>query len=403
MKNLTKTILCGVAALLTGSAALAAVPSSITQFTPNMMNYQGHLYDPAHYANYADGTYNIECRIYAGETDATALWGACYSVYVKDGYFNIMLGDTSAETITGTTYGKGYLWKALWENNDLWMGVTVREDYLNNPIPVGSRSEISPRQRLLAGPYAFRAQAAQYANASIGNFSVGGNLVFGSTPWTVGSMLKSDGSMLTLGVTDGSTPSPSSPAVAVSAKNFSATSNGDIDLKTNDGNINLNVGGAKVISMNGGWLAVTNLATSVTSLAGISMQGLLGVVVGGGLTVKDGGLTGSGNLKWKSNSGNSVKMFKIKTVDVTVPNGQSMFYASINDSGDNNYVWMVTGFKSCSSAVAQTVQCYYHGPSAQWRVEVQATTHVSGNSTFEITLLGINNACVEDKREVVGM
>jgi len=401
MKNSSiKSILCGAAAIFAAVVAFAAVPSSITQFTPNMMNYQGHLYDPGEYRNYVDGIYNIECRIYAGETDAKALWGACYSVYVKDGYFNIMLGDPSAETITGTTYGKGDLWKALWENNDLWMGVTLREDSLNNTIP-GKRDEISPRQRLLAGPYAFRAQAAQYANASTGNFSVGGNLVFGSTPWTVGSLMKYDGSTLALGVTDGSTPLPSSPAVAVSARNFSATSNGDIDLKTNDGNINLNVGGTKVISMNGGGLAVTNLATSVTSLAGISMQGLLGVVVGGGLTVKDG-LIGSGSLKWKSNSGNSVKMFKIKIVDVTVPNGQSTYDARINDSGDNNYVWTVAGFKSCSSAVAQSVQCYYYGPSASWRVEVQTATAVSGNSTFEITLLGINNACVNDERETVG-
>ncbi|MBR0067126.1 MAG: hypothetical protein IJQ00_05990, partial [Kiritimatiellae bacterium] len=210
-----KTICAAAATILATTTATAAVPSSVTQFTPNMMNYQGHLYDAANYSDYAEGSYDIQCRIYASETGGAPLWGGRYSVYVKDGYFNIMLGDSSGSALSGTTYSHNQLWKALWENNDLWLGVTVEQDYMNNPI--SSPRELSPRQRLLAGPYAFRAQAAQYANASYGDFTVGGSLLLGST-WTLGSLLKYDGATLALGVTDGITPS-SVKAVADHAEN----------------------------------------------------------------------------------------------------------------------------------------------------------------------------------------
>ena len=398
MNSINKTI-CAAAAAILAVTVNAEVPSSITQFTPNMMNYQGHLYDAEHWSDYADGTYDIQCRIYASETGGTALWGGRYSVYVKGGYFNIMLGDSSGSNIGGATYTNNQIWKALWENNDLWLGVTVEQDYMNNPISPSSQREFTPRQRLLAGPYAFRAQAAQYANASYGDFTVGGSLLLGST-WTLGSLLKYDGSALTLGVTDGTTPTSSSPSVDVKAKSISANANGGIDLKSNNGNVSLKVGSSKSITMEGNvgitgaTTAVTNLATSVTSVLGISLTGGLGVFV-------DGGLNGAGSLNWKSNAGNSVKMFKVKTVSLTISSGMYNNAVDINGSGDNNYVWTVAGFEG--DVAARTVDCYYYSPRSMWRVEVETPQAVSGNKTFTVHLLGINNACVNDERPEVGM
>lgn len=386
MKTL-KAILCGAAAFLATSAALAAVPSSVTQFTPNMMNYQGHLYDAANYSDYMEGTYNIQCRIYASETGGTPLWGGRYSVYVKGGYFNIMLGDTSGSDISGTTYKNNQLWKALWENNNLWLGVTVEQDYMNNPV--SSPREITPRQRLLAGPYAFRAQAAQYANASYGDFTVGGSLLLGST-WTLGSRLKYDGTTLTLGVTDGSTPTADSPSVDVKAKSISANANGGIELKSNNGDIALKTGTAKKITLDAGGVVLNGAgAVSMTSAlaAGISAP----IVSLTGATVM-----GEGTPMWKSTKGNSVALFKLKKVSVTIPTSTTMGSARINESGDINYAWMVVGYNTAGAAPRE-IGCVQDGDST-WSINVTLPARPSTATTFHVDLLGINNACVNDIR-----
>ena len=342
MNNSTiKTILCGTAAIFATTAAFATAPSSATQFTPKMMNYQGHLYDPAK-GEYTDGTYDIECRIYRQETDGTAIWGGVYTVYVKDGYFNIMLGDTSATNL-GCTYSNNELWRALWDDedlgsslrNDLWLGITMRQDRQHNNIAVGSRTEITPRQRLLAGPYAFRAQAAHYAKEAKGNFKVGGNITFDSTPWTIGSRFKWDGSTLTLGVTDGSTPNSYSPVVKASGKSINANTWGGIDLKSDSGNITLQASSGHSVNVKDGQFNVSNSRTEINS--GSTMLEMTGSTI-----------TGIGNLQWAKTSGATAGApFKIKELDVefaTVTNTEAMVYF---DSG-NDYHYTVAGWISAN-------------------------------------------------------
>ena len=178
--NIIKTI-CATIAAAFASAAFATAPTSATQFTPKLMNYQGYLANPSTGAAYTDGIYQLECRLYRQASGGTAIWGGRYSVYVKGGYFNLMLGDTSATNL-GYTYANNDLWRALWSDtavavasrNDLWLGVTP----LQGPTgaSISSPTEISPRQQLLAGPYAFRAQASEYANQSYSGFTVNGKL-----------------------------------------------------------------------------------------------------------------------------------------------------------------------------------------------------------------------------------
>lgn len=189
MKNtMAKVVLAAILPTVALTVIHAAVPSTATQNVPGKMNYQGYLRDPSSGNPYADGIYTLDCRIYSSDTGGTPLWGGRYSAYVKDGYFNIMLGDENAtqnlDDMSGITYtGAANLWKALWGANSTdckrFLGVTPLQDANHAVIP--SPTEIMPRQELLTAPFAFRAQSAQYASEAKEDFTVGGNLTVKGT------------------------------------------------------------------------------------------------------------------------------------------------------------------------------------------------------------------------------
>lgn len=192
-----KTIaVAAFAAVAVPTLTSAAVPTtSVTQTVPGTMNYQGYLADPSTGNPYVDGIYTLDIRIWDASSGGTCLWGGKYSVYVKDGYFNIMLGDSSAAALTsgdGTvpTYGNTELWKAMWGSTATdvtrYLGVTPLQNASHATI--ASPSEISPRQQLLSSPFAFRAERAQYADGSQTDFNVPGNLtVSGTTTFSGGT------------------------------------------------------------------------------------------------------------------------------------------------------------------------------------------------------------------------
>lgn len=203
MHNITKSVLlAALAAVATPAATFASVPSSVTQNVPYQMNYQGYLADPSTGAPYADGVYTLECRIWKSASSTSAsdcLWGGKYSVYVKGGYFNIMLGDSAAVAVTTSpspTYGNAYLWKALWNDtsaspNVRFLGVTPFQD--KNGATISQPTEIRPRQQLLTAPFAFRAQAAQYADQAYSAFNVPGALTVGGTATFNGAIVAKTG------------------------------------------------------------------------------------------------------------------------------------------------------------------------------------------------------------------
>lgn len=182
--NSTKTMV-QVAALLALAAAsvLAEAPASRTQVTPGIINYQGRLLTPAG-GVYTDGVYNIEFRLYEASTGGSSgLWARVYPVYVKDGYFNVMLGGpgSSATAVEPAFPPENGLWKSLWfdsnnsgKANDRYLGLKV------TGVPAGAPAvpaeEAFPRQRLLSAPFAERAQMAQYAAAAYDSFTVGSTL-----------------------------------------------------------------------------------------------------------------------------------------------------------------------------------------------------------------------------------
>lgn len=191
MNKLAQTfVIAALAALVTPNVAFASVPATATQNVPGQMNYQGVLRDPSTGAPYADGIYTLDLRIWNNSSSTAStgcLWGGQYSVYVKDGYFNVMLGDSAGKNLTTGatgTYKNNELWKAMWGKDDTatyYLGVTPHEDSRNAVIT--SPSEILPRQQLLSSPFAFRAQHAKYADRSnASTFTVETNLtVSGST------------------------------------------------------------------------------------------------------------------------------------------------------------------------------------------------------------------------------
>ena len=147
-----------LAAIVLTVAALAAVPvfAAGAAFT-----YQGVIKEVGGTVP-ANKNRTVEFRIYDGPASPNVLWGRAYSVLLDaNGLFNTALSDATGSAIDGVT-GTG-LAQILAANSGttLYIGLTVDN----------SSGEISPRQALLAVPYAIHAADAAAAS---GAFAVEG-------------------------------------------------------------------------------------------------------------------------------------------------------------------------------------------------------------------------------------
>ena len=124
----------------------------------------------------------IEFRIYDSPTGDHVLWGRAYSVLLDEsGLFNTALTDAAGSEISGVT-GTG-LAQVLAANagTTLYIGLTVDN----------SSGEISPRQALLAVPYAIHASDAASASGAFiveGKTTLKGGLDVSAGQVTVGSL-----------------------------------------------------------------------------------------------------------------------------------------------------------------------------------------------------------------------
>ena len=151
MKKLVIGIIFAVAACaaLTGFAAGAA-------FT-----YQGVIKEVGGTVP-ANKNRTIQFRIYDGPTADTPLWGRAYNVLLDaNGLFNTAITDAAGSEIDGVTSTGLAAILAQKSGTTLYIGLTVD----------GSSGEISPRQALLAVPYAIHAADAAAAS---GDFIVEG-------------------------------------------------------------------------------------------------------------------------------------------------------------------------------------------------------------------------------------
>lgn len=121
-----RTIVLG--AILVALAVLVLASGCGTPPLQNEMSYQGRLTDAG--GNPIGGTRDMTFRLFTTDTGGTSIWEEAHSVQVTDGLFNVVLGGTTA----------------LDEAN------FHQPLYLE--VEVGGET-LSPRQKLLAAPYAF--------------------------------------------------------------------------------------------------------------------------------------------------------------------------------------------------------------------------------------------------------
>ncbi len=362
MKKLMITAIALAAAftLTADNYTPSSIPSGLTEsdVTPGEVNYQGLLRNPKNGEFYKDGIYDLECRLYTQESGGTPIWGASYSAYVKEGYFNLMLGSSSGSALSGCTYSPDQLWKALWfktGNRDLYLGVTPRQD--SNGAAIISPKEISPRQKLLTAPFAFRAQKAQYADAAPGNFNVGGNLE------VAGNVTVASGKKLTLKNISASdsdvkigTNKTSPSKTTVQGATVTVEAGTALNVNSHgDANVTMDTG--KTLNLSGGTLNVVNASSRIKATDSAVVDG------GEHLTIGGDEVRGNGKLKWnrngRDNSATYVAPFVFRTVkfqatisttSVTVDIGTALGWSN---STVDKYSWAVVGVMDAFRAPCQ--------------------------------------------------
>ncbi len=115
-----------------GHEHVSAQASESINFQARLLNSSGGIV--------ADGDYSVEFQLYAQETGGTSQWNETQTISVKAGYLSAYLGD-------GTSFPASIDW-----SQQQWLTMNVAGD-----------GEMSPRIRLTAVPFAFRADLATEA------------------------------------------------------------------------------------------------------------------------------------------------------------------------------------------------------------------------------------------------
>lgn len=416
----TLTILLSATMIALGGAQLASaapMPSSISSM-PGQVNYQGLLQDPNSGTPYTNGLYDIEFRLYTQQTGGSPIWGGSYSTYVKDGYFNVMLGDSAtALSSNAPKYGPTELWKAMWytgSNAKLYLGVTPRQNYRHQTL--SSATEIAPRQTLLCAPYAFRAERSTYADGSTGDFTIDGNLTVRGTVTANQSgitlnHIASTGTELTLGEskTSPSTTKVQGGTVYVNANNglnvtpggnATVTMNSGKSLQVNGGSVNVD---SNTINLkgSGGDVSVYASGAELNGGSGASVKSLNDgrvFVNGSGIDVTSKGnlnlaagntIYGEGGLRWGYKQGSSVTYLPlIQSVKLTTPKISAARFLSLETSlsgvDASKYYWSVAGFNTNPATALRS--CYILNPNSS---DPCLIVDPSSSTTVEVELLGI--------------
>ena len=142
-----------------GRAALALFPNPPVEPEPAVFGfaYQGALRDAQGNALQAL-EHTVEFRLYGQAAGGEPLWGRSHAVTLDtNGLFNVALSDESGDAIEGVV--SNGLASALAANSGspLYLGLTV----------AGSGAEISPRQKILAVPFATYATDASTASGDL--------------------------------------------------------------------------------------------------------------------------------------------------------------------------------------------------------------------------------------------
>ncbi len=116
-----------------------AACSALAQGVPSSISYQGKLADSGGQP-VADGTYQVQFKLYAVETEGTAFWtSALQSVQTKGGLFTTEIKPITPGDLAGKT--------------DVWLETWVA-------LPPAALAPLSPRVKLASVPFALRAADA---------------------------------------------------------------------------------------------------------------------------------------------------------------------------------------------------------------------------------------------------
>ena len=424
-KTIAKAVMSAMLPVLALQFAHAAVPSSITQSVPGKMNYQGYLQDVSGGSPYQNGTYTLDCRIYNSETGGTCLWGGRYRAFVKNGYFNIMLGDENStqrlDDMSNVTYtNAGDLWKALWGANDTdttrYLGVTVHED--SNCYTIDNPTEIMPRQQLLTSPFAFRAQSAKYASESMGDFTVGGNLTVNGTTTFSGTINAQSGtqqvgpiraSSTTVNLGNGYTSATADNRSSLPSSLYGVAnylyfySYYSMNFKPTAGNVNFTVPSGYDMKVTGAGDFISDVPVNTIGGSGATtIKGNSTTVKGSGnhqIMVNGNGVFGKGPFSWvASSSAQYQKPFQMKKVTLNFTAGQN--YAIAEIQRNNDYSWFIGGHSTTHRVLVNNniydMKAYYRSDDGVWRVRVDVANNVSGDCQMDVVVIGINNDMVNN-------
>lgn len=420
MKNtIAKAVMSAMLPVLALQFAHAAVPSSITQSVPGKMNYQGYLQDVAGGYAYQDGVYTLDCRIYNSETGGTCLWGGRYRAYVKNGYFNIMLGDENStqglDDMSNVTYtNAGDLWKALWGANDTdttrYLGVTVHQDA--SGYDVENPTEIMPRQQLLTSPFAFRAQSAKYASESMGDFTVGGNLTVNGTTTFSGTInaqsgtqqigpIRANATNINLG--NGYTAATADTKASIPTYLYGVAnylyfySYYSMNFKPTAGHINFTVPSGYDMKVTGAGDFISDVpvntigGSGATTISGSSTT--IKSASGSQVIANANGILGKGALTWmNTRMGSYQTPFQVKKMTFTI-NASTTGANEATIAENNDYVWMVVGTEVSNNSVTPLMaRAFPNNGHTKWTLRYGLKNGTSSAVTMTVTVLGINSS-----------
>ncbi len=401
MKKTAKIVLMG--ALFSAGVFIeshAAVPATITDNVPGTMNYQGRLVDPTG-TPYVNGTYTFDIRLYTVANGGTPRWGGTYSAYVKDGYFNIMLGADGGQALTGTTFTHTDLWKALWPDasngnpgDSLYLGVTPWQGA--NGALLGTKVELTPRQTLMSAPYAFRAQTADSANRANAGFDVTGTLT-ADTMNVGGSMVQSTATIVNIGGPDGNT---ASNAVNINALGVDIDS-GTSDIYLNSGD-RIDVNATGYYDLDAGYVQV-DATTGTLDLESQNsyayLKGNSGVYVSsssGPISLNpQTSVIGYNQLTWNvPGTTQQYSPISYRRIAVTFPSGQTQVIAATGFL-TSQLTLAIVGLDNVNSGVRDF---YTYDNGTYWNICLTRDSVNTGTDTVYVHLLTFSNHWMTDYR-----
>jgi hypothetical protein len=165
--------------LLLATALCLMVPQALAQSkVPSLINYQGNVRNAAGTAIGAGTAVNrtVTFRFYKNPTSILAadrLWSESQTVTILDGNFNVLIGQGTP--VSGEANAVTPFANVFGQSTAVYLGVTVDD---GNSATVDA--EISPRQQLVTGAFAFRATVAE----SVDNLAITSSMLATSSVTT---------------------------------------------------------------------------------------------------------------------------------------------------------------------------------------------------------------------------